>query len=110
METRTFSNVWYRSQPLGLGEVTVKAMEDHGSLTVAPGRLEFRGAKKRIDVTDVKGVSATRAGRDFVNRWITVTYGDGQIAMFVDGRLLGWSGVFGGNKRLLRAIEHAVSD
>jgi hypothetical protein len=105
----TFEKVWYRAQPLGGAELTMKAMTDRGSLTIGQGRLEFRGAKKHVDVTDIKGVSMQRAGRDFVNRWVTVTYGDGQTAMFVDGRLLGWSGIFGGNKRLLKVIEQAIS-
>ncbi len=108
MEERTFRKVWYRSRPVGGTEVTMKAMEDRGSLTVSQGRLDFRGAKSTLDITNIRQISAKRAGRDIVNRWITVAYGDDQIAMFVDGRLLGWSGVLGGNKRLLRAIERVA--
>lgn len=106
MKTRTFQKVWYRSRPVGGTELTMKAMEVRGSLTVAPDRLEFRGAKHSVDITNVKEVSAKRAGRDFINRWIA--NGDGQIAMFVDGRLLRWSGILGGNRRLPRAIEQSA--
>lgn len=87
----------------------MKGMEDRGSLVISPGKLVFQGRQKTVEITNITDVSAKRAGRDFVNRWITVTYGDGQTAMFVDGRMLGWSGILGGNKRLREAIEQAAS-
>jgi hypothetical protein len=87
----------------------MKAMEDRGTLAISPGRLVFHGPKKSLDITGISEVSAKRHGRDIVNRWITVTYEDGRTAMFVDGRLLGWSGLLGGNKRLLQAIEQAAA-
>lgn len=105
---RTFRSVWYRSRPIGNTEVTMKAMEDRGSLTVEPGRLVFHGSKATVEVTGISDVSSARHGRDFINRWITVTYGDDQTALFVDGSLLGWGGILGGNKKLRRAIEEAV--
>lgn len=107
--TRTFPTVWYRSQPLRLAEPALKAMEDRGSLVVAAGKLVFRGTLKELEITDIENVTAHRHGRDFVNRWITVTYGDGKTAMFVDGGLLGWRGILGGNRRLREAIEQAAA-
>ena len=103
-----FNSVWYRSRPLTIRDVTIKGMEDRGTLTVDPGSLRFEGKKGTVEITDIRRVFASRAGRDFVNRWITVEYGDGQTAMFVDGRLMGWRGIFGGNKKLLAAIEQAA--
>lgn len=107
--TRTFSTIWYRSQPLRLAEPALKAMEDRGSLVVSPGKLLFRGNVKEVEITDIDNVSAHRHGRDFINRWVTVTYGNGNTAMFVDGGLLGWSGIFGGNRKLREAIEQATA-
>ena len=109
MATTTLRSVWFRSKPVGNTEVTMKAMEDRGTLTISPGKLVFDGAKRNLEITGISEISAKRHGRDIVNRWITVTYGDGQTAMFVDGRLLGWSGLLGGNKRLLKAIEQATA-
>jgi hypothetical protein len=107
--TRTFDSVWYRSQPLRATEPALKAMEDRGSLVVSRGKLRFRGKVKEIEITDIHDVSANRHGRDFINRWVTVTYGGGKTAMFVDGGLLGWKGILGGNKRLREAIEQTVA-
>ncbi|HEY3142355.1 MAG TPA: hypothetical protein VGJ86_14550, partial [Acidimicrobiales bacterium] len=84
----TIQGVWYRSRPVGGTEVTMKAMEDRGSLDISPGKLVFHGKKGDVEVADISGVAAARHGRDFVNRWITVTYGSGKTAMFVDGRML----------------------
>ena len=109
MAETQFKGVWYRSQPVGTREVTMKAMEDRGTLTISPGKLVFQGAKDTLEITDVSDVSAKRHGRDIINRWITVTYRDGRTAMFVDGRLLGWSGLLGGNARLRKAIEQVTA-
>lgn len=107
--SQTFAKVWYRSRPLTMKDVTMKGMEDSGSLAVEPGRLIFEGKRKgRVEITGMRTVSAQRAGRDFVNRWITIDYGDNQVAMFVDAGMLGWSGILGGNKRLLATIQEAA--
>jgi hypothetical protein len=106
---RTFRTVWYRSQPLRATEPALKAMEDRGSLDVLADQLIFRGKTKEVEITGIHRVSAHRHGRDFINRWITVAYGDGKTAMFVDSGLLGWKGILGGNKRLLHAIEQAAA-
>lgn len=106
----TFGRVWYRSRPVGLGEPTMKAMEDSGTLDIGPGVVRFEGRKKgTVEIRDIRRVSVRRGGRDFVNRWIWVEYGDGHVAMFVDGRWAGWGGILGGNKRLLAALEHALA-
>ncbi len=105
MATTKFTKVWYRSKPLGVGEMTVKAMEDSGSLTVEPGYIRFDGKKGKVEIRDIKQVSAAKSGRDFVNKWTTIEYGDGKIAMFVDAKMLGWSGILGGNTRLFTALQ-----
>ena len=109
MLSQRFAKVWYRSKPLGVGEITLKAMEDSGSLTAEPGSIRFDGKKKgTIEIRDIKRVSAATAGRDFVNKWVTVEYGADQVAMFVNAGMLGWSGILGGNRKLLAALESAV--
>jgi hypothetical protein len=107
MEPVTFPNVWYRSGVIGTTEVTMKAMEDRGTLTVSPGKLVFQGKKKTVEITDIQTVTSKRQGRDWVNKWIVVTHAEGE-SRFVDGGLLGWAGILGGNKRLLAAVTRAA--
>ena len=59
-------------------------------------------------ITNVRAVSYGKQGRDFVNNWVKVEYGDGSApssAYFADGSLLGWGGILGGTKRILDAIR-----
>lgn len=107
VESQTFPKVWYRSRPLKMKDASLKAMEDSGTLTVEPGHLHFTGKKGEIDISEIHRVSSERKGRDFVNRWASVEYGDGRLAMFVDARVLGWAGMFGGNKKLYEVIRQA---
>ena len=109
VDPQTFSMVWYRSRPIGSLELTMKGMEDRGSLRVSPGKLVFHGKKGTVEISNISDVSTKRHGRDFVNRWITVSYGGGQTALFVDGAMLGWAGILGGNKRLHAAIDAAAT-
>lgn len=41
MAEKIFTNVWYRSDPVGFRDLTLKAMEDRGTLSVRPGALVF---------------------------------------------------------------------
>jgi hypothetical protein len=47
-----------------------------------------------------------KQGKDFINNWIKVEYQDGNTAFLADGNLLGWAGVFGGTKKILKVIQH----
>jgi hypothetical protein len=83
-------------------------MEGSGSLTVERGHLRFSGRKGDVEITGMSRVTSARRGRDFVNRWPSVEYGDERLAMFVDARGLGWAGMLGGNKKLYKAIQAAA--
>jgi hypothetical protein len=95
-ETR-FTDVWYRRP----GSKT-----ETGTLTVARGRLRFEG-KNAVDITDIRGVSM-RYHWTLESKWVTVDYGDGQRAMFADGRALGLAAVLGGTGTLYKAIQAAA--
>jgi hypothetical protein len=107
MAAVVFKPVWYRSRALTLTNPTVMAIEDRGSLQVSEGCLRFQGKKETIEITGIEKISAKRAGRDIVNKWIVIEYSGSRVAMFVDGGYLGWRGILGGNKRLLEAILNA---
>ena len=57
---------------------------------------------------NLHNVSYGKQGRDFINNWVKVEYGDmnsPSIAFFADRSLRGWGGIFGGTKRILEAVR-----
>ena len=85
------------------------AFRDAGKLIVGEDSLEFHGKKEKVVITNVRRISYGKQGRDFVNNWVRIEYGDApktSTAFFADGNLLGWGGIFGGTKRVLAAVEH----
>jgi uncharacterized caspase-like protein len=108
--SQVFENVWYRPEGTRVEDmVKMKAMSDRGKLVLRPGHLSFSGKWTSLDITDVERVYRSRSGKDFVNSFVVVEYGGGQIAQFADGRNLGWSGFIGGNRKLQSAIERFAS-
>lgn len=66
------------------------------------------GKKQNVSISNVRSIGRKRIGRDFINNWIQVVYevgGDTRTAYFVDGRMLGWSGIFSGNSRIFEAVQ-----
>jgi hypothetical protein len=109
MATRTFDSVWFLSGENRWRDMNLLAFRDAGRLVVGEDSLQFHGKREKVVITSVKGISYGKQGRDFVNNWVRIEYGDApatSIAFFADGSLLGWGGVFGGTKRLLAAIQH----
>lgn len=101
-----FKNVWLRSSEANWG--SLRAYEDVGTLTIEKGSLEFAGKKLNVSISHIRSVSRKRIGRDFINNWIHVQYeADGEIrnAYLVDGGLMGWSGIIGGNSRIFQGIQ-----
>jgi Caspase domain len=108
--SQIFENVWYRPEGTRVEDmIKMKAMTDRGTLELRPDHLSFKGKWTSLDITDVERVSRARSGKDFVNSFVVVEYGGGQIAQFADGRNLGWSGFLGGNRKLQSAIERFAS-
>ncbi len=88
--------------------------EDRGTLTMLDGgRLEFAGRKASFEVPVIRAVRYGRMGMDLLSNWVIVEFergGDISEAHFSDGRWLGWRGIFGGTKRLYRALTEGSSD
>jgi len=81
--------------------LNILAYRDIGKLTVSENSIEFHGSKETVVVTDIKRVAFGKQGRDFVNNWVKIEYGESttpSVAFFADGSLLGWGGIFGGNE------------
>ena len=87
------------------------AYQDVGKLIVGESQVTFKGAKREIVIDQIRRVSYGKQGRDFVNNWAKVEYGvDGDLStvFFADGSLLGWGGILGGTKRILKAVRGMV--
>ena len=106
MPTRSFPNVWFLHSENRWRDLNVLAMHDRGSLTLHDDSLEFVGKKGTVMVTAVHRITFGKQGRDFVNNWVKIEYGDSKTAFFADGSYFGWGGFFGGTRALLRAVQH----
>ena len=109
MAISEFTKVWYLPEENRWRDMNLLAMRDTGVLVVNDESLEFQGRKEKVRITAVKRISYGKQGRDFVNNWVKIEYGDGKQAFFADGSLLGWGGIFGGTKRILSAVRHLES-
>src|SRR5262245_4218255 len=109
MSRSTFAGVWYLPEENRWRNMNLLAMRDTGLLVVNDESLEFQGRKEKVSITGVKRVSYGKQGRDFVNNWVKIEYGDGKQAFFADGSWLGWGGIFGGTKRILNAVRSLES-
>jgi hypothetical protein len=105
----TFQSVWYLPDENKWQDMNPLAFRDVGILTIGERSLEFHGRSGAVHITHVKRISYGKQGRDFVNNWVRIEYGDSpaaSTAFFADGSLLGWGGVLGGTKKLLAAVQH----
>jgi len=112
MATWTFDSVWYLPHENRWRDLHILAYRDTGKLTVSEHSIEFHGGKETVIITNVKRVTLVKQGRDFVNHWVKIEYGDGAapwVAFFADGSLLGWGGIFGGTKRILEAAKQHLN-
>ncbi len=111
MVAQTFDTVWFLPHENRWRDFNLLAYRDTGRLTVSDESIEFRGDKETLVITNVQRVSYGKQGRDFVNNWVKVEYGDHatpSVAFFADGSMHGWGGIFGGTKRILQAVkQHA---
>jgi len=103
-----FDKLWYLPHENRWRDMNMLAYRDTGQLVLHDKSMEFRGKKETVVITRVQSVSYGRQGRDFVNNWVRVEYGEGMtpsVAYFADGSMLGWGGILGGTKRILEAVR-----
>ena len=109
MQETQFENVWYRPAESRWRDAELTAYRDSGRLVVRAGSLEFYGRAGRVEVAGVRSVSLVKQGRDFVNDWVRIEYGEAATpatAFFADGSWLGWGGILGGTRRIFEAARH----
>jgi hypothetical protein len=79
-----------------------------GKLTVTPGQVSFQGKKDSFTIERASSVEPRMVG---MNTWVRVAYEDGgeeREALFLDRRMLGWSGILGGNDKLRAELIEAL--
>ena len=108
MTQQIFDDIWFLPNENTWSELNPLAYRDKGRLIVSESSLEFRGNKATLTVTGISRVSFERQGRDFINKWVKIEYGNPvapSTVFFADGGMLGWKGIFGGTKKLFRVIS-----
>ncbi len=109
MVRSAFAKVWYLPEENRLHDMNMLAMRDVGTLVINDQFLEFLGRKEKIVIAGITGLSYCKQGRDRINNWVRVEYGDGKQAFFADGSWLGWGGILGGTRKILGAVRHLES-
>ncbi len=108
MPHQVFDNVWY-SPRKKWHDLHLLAYRDVGKLTIKEKSIEFQGRGHTLVLENVRRILYGKQGRDFVNNWVRVEYGDVEspsTALFADGSTMGWGGVLGGTKRIFEAAKH----
>lgn len=109
MQEVQFEKVWYRPDESRWRDMEVVAFKDSGRLVVRADSLEFYGKANHVLVAGARSVALVKQGRDFVNDWVRIEYGDPAApatAFFADGSWLGWGGILGGTRRIYDAVRH----
>ncbi|HEX2078519.1 MAG TPA: hypothetical protein VHG08_12445 [Longimicrobium sp.] len=105
---RTFESIWYRDRPETESTRADPFTRERGRLVVENGAIRFEGPKTRLVLNGIEAVEYGVHG-SMTNPSVHVRYRDGgeaRSAWFTDGRLGGYSGMFGGTRRLAEALSH----
>jgi hypothetical protein len=105
----TINNIWYLPSENTWKDFQIMAMKDTGTLTIDANGLSFKGSSTNIEIKDIVSLSIGKQGRDFVNNWVKIEYcsnnNELQRAYFADGNMRGWSGIFGGTKKIYNQLK-----
>jgi len=108
---QVFDTVWYLPHENRWRDLNLLAYRDSGKLIVRESSIEFSGHKESAVINNIRRVTLGKQGRDFINDWVKIEYGDSSnpsIAFFADGSMHGWGGIFGGTKQILEAVKRHV--
>lgn len=107
----SLQNTWYLPSENTWRDFQMMAMKDIGVLIIETNGITFKGKNSSIVINRLHSVSYGKQGRDFINNWIKVEYYDlnneMQQAYFADGNNGGWSGIFGGTKKVYNILLNA---
>jgi hypothetical protein len=107
-QPRTYDHIWYRDRPETESRKSDPFTRERGRLVVEGDGIRFEGPKTSVVLRDVEAVEYGVHGT-MTNPSIHVRYrdgGDARSAWFTDGRLGGYSGMFGGTRKLAQELSH----
>jgi hypothetical protein len=107
MTDQVFYSVWFLPEENKWSNMNPLAFRDVGKLTISTDAITFQTKQNSVSIQKIKHVSMGKQGRDFVNNWVRVDFGDPpQVlqAFFADGSWLGYGGIFGGTKKIYNAV------
>jgi hypothetical protein len=100
-QPRTFNSIWYRDKPATESTKADPFIRERGRLIVEADALRFEGPRTSVGLRDIEAVEYGVYGT-MSNPTLQVRYRDGgevRQAWFTDGRLGGYSGMFGSWRR-----------
>lgn len=104
----TFDSIWYREKPVTESSRADPFTRERGQLVVEGDAIRFAGKKLNVVLREIEAVEYGVYG-SMTNPSVHVRYRDGgeaRSAWFTDGALGGYSGMFGGTRRLAEALSH----
>lgn len=107
-QPRTFNSVWYRDKPVTESSKAHPFRRERGRLAVEGDAIRFEGKQTNVVLREIEAVEYGVHGL-MTNPSVHVRYRDGgeaRSAWFTDGGLGGYSGMFGGTRRLAQALSH----
>lgn len=103
---RTFESIWYRSKPVTESTKADPFIRERGRLVVEGDAIRFEGRQNSVVMRDIEAVEYGVHG-SMTNPSVHVRYREGdeeRSAWLTDGGLGGYSGMFGGTRRLAQAL------
>lgn len=104
----TFDSIWYREKPVTESSKADPFIRERGRLVVEGDAIRFEGKRTNVVLRDVEAVEYGVHG-SMTNPSVHVRYregGEARSAWLTDGGFGGYSGMFGGTRRLAQALSH----
>ena len=101
----TLKSVIFLTSEIEVNPDNIVEIQDKGILSLLDDRMVFTGKKYEVSITDIQDVSFGVRGQRIKKLWIRVDFllnSNLETIYLLDGRLLGWSGLLGGGKRILK--------
>jgi hypothetical protein len=101
-------SVWFLTSEIEVNPNRIVEIQDKGTLSLLDEEMVFKGKKYNVTITNIQDISFGVRGQKIKKFWIRVdflTNSNPETIYLFDGRFLGWSGLLGGSKKILKKIE-----
>ena len=107
-------NIWYLPSANTWKDFQMMAMKGIGTLTISLGLISFNGRNTNLIIDNPVSISDGKQGRDFINNWVKIEFYNKSNELtevyFADGNNSGWSGIFGGTKKIYNILKSQHSN